>query len=359
MNGAPGYCHVVLMAAVVAACGAPSPAGVHPSPETVVAAYAEAKKQYPHVDLAFSYRVDSSWPADRIPGDTWGAMSSVAMGPDGNVWTFNRGKIPIQVYTEDGKLVRHWGGQVFKKPHTLRFDRGGNLWASDTGTHTVRKLSLGGAILLTLGVDGQRGADTSHLDEPTDQAFASNGDVYVTDGYGNDRVMVFDKAGTFLRTWGKLGHGPGEFSLPHSIAIDSRDRVYVADRNNARIQVFDAAGHFLTEWRNLTTPWSLLMTQADEVFVCGSSPMLWSEVGARYRMVSIPPKDQLFLKIDAEGRTRELWTLPKGVDGHEHPGDVNWVHTMAFGKDGGLYVGDIEGRRAQKFVRVGAPSGGH
>ena len=116
------------------------------------------------------------------------------------------------------------------------------------------------------------------MNQPNDVAFAPNGDIYVSDGYGNDRVVVFDKAGKYIRSWGKLGTGPGEFSQPHSIVLDSKDRVYVADRNNVRIQIFDSKGKFLTEWKNIITPWAIAITKTDEIYVCGSSPMLWSEI---------------------------------------------------------------------------------
>jgi sugar lactone lactonase YvrE len=282
-------------------------------------------------------------------------MSSITIGPDGNIWTFNRGKLPIQVYSPEGKLVKSWGqdGQ-FKSPHGIRFDNEGNLWASDTQLHTVRKFTPDGKVLLTIGTPGQSGEDKTHLNQPTDQAIAPNGDIYISDGYGNSRVVVFDKAGSFIRTWGKLGNAPGEFNVPHSIALDSRGRVYVADRNNTRIQVFDPNGKFLTEWTNIVTPWHLTITKDDELYVCGSSPMLWSEVPPSAPYLGIPPKDQLFMKLDLDGRIKQLWVIPKGEDGNEKPGELNWVHSMAIGADGSLYFGDIQGKRAQKFVRTGS-----
>jgi hypothetical protein len=98
---------------------------------------------YPRVDDTLGYKADPDWPREKPPGGEWNAaMSSVALGPDGNVWTFNRGKIPVQVYTQDGRLVKYWGQDgLFKNPHTVRFDSGGNLWLVDTGTQTVRRFS--------------------------------------------------------------------------------------------------------------------------------------------------------------------------------------------------------------------------
>jgi DNA-binding beta-propeller fold protein YncE len=303
---------------------------------------------YPRVDVAIGYKADPNWPDPKNtkpPGGEWGAMSSVAIGPDGNVWTFNRGKIPVQVFSPEGKLVTSWGQDgLFKNPHTIRFDSAGGLWIVDTGTQTVRKFSLDGKVLMTIGTPNEAGADQTHMNQPNDVAFASNGDIYVSDGYGNDRVVVFDKSGKYIRSWGKLGAGPGEFSQPHSIVLDSKDRVYVADRNNVRIQVFDAKGKYLTEWRNIITPWAMAITKNDEIYVCGSSPMLWSEIPASQAALATPPKDQLFMKLDTEGRLKQLWVIP---------GEVNWIHSIAVAADGSIYFGEVQGKRPRKFVRTG------
>jgi hypothetical protein len=310
---------------------------------------------YPRVDNAIGYKVDPSWPTEKPPGGEWlAAMSSIAIAPDGNIWTFNRGKIPVQVYTPQGKLVKHWGEGMFRNPHTVRFDNAGGLWIIDTLSHAVRKFDTDGKVLMTVGTLDQPGEDQNHLNQPNDVAFAANGDLYISDGYGNDRVVVFDKNGKFIRTWGKLGTAPGEFSQPHGIALDSKGRVYVADRNNSRVQIFDPNGKFLTEWKNIVTPWYIVITGNDDVYVCGSSPMLWSQVSERQAALATPPKDQLFMKLDTEGRIKQLWVIPKGENGKEQPGDLNWVHGMAVADDGTIYFGDVQGKRAQKFVPIGA-----
>lgn len=312
---------------------------------------------YPRVENTIGYKVDPSWPVDKPPaGGEWGFMSSVAVAPDGNIWTFNRGKMPVQVYSPEGKLVRNWGpgAGLFKNPHTVSFDAEGNPWLVDTLTHTVRKFTVDGKVLLTVGTPEESGEDATHMNQPNDVAIASNGDLYVSDGYGNNRVVVFDKTGKFVRAWGKLGQAQGEFSQPHSIALDSKGRVYVADRNNTRIQVFDPKGKFLTEWKNIITPWHIAITKSDEIYICGSSPMLWSEIPATQSALATPPKDQLVMKLDTEGRLKQLWVFPKGENGKEKPGDLNWVHAIAVAADGTLYLGDVQGKRAQKFVPVGA-----
>jgi len=192
------------------------------------------------------------------------------------------------------------------------------------------------------------GEDATHLNRPTDVAITPAGDVFVADGYGNNRVVHFDREGRFVKAWGKMGTGPGEFSLPHSIVVDSRGRLYVADRNNARIQVFDPQGKFLTEWRNIMVPWGLAITAKDEIWACGCSPMTWRKDD---RYLSCPPKDQLIVRFDTSGRVLQLWALPLGTEGKEQPGEVNWLHGVALDSQGNLYVGDIIGKRAQKLLR--------
>jgi DNA-binding beta-propeller fold protein YncE len=307
---------------------------------------------YPRIDDTIGYKADPGWPREKPPGGEWNApMSSVALGPDGNVWTFNRGKIPVQVYTQDGRLVKYWGqGGLFRNPHTIRFDGAGNLWIVDTLTQTIRRFTPDGKVLLTVGTPDVPGEDETHMNQPNDVAIAPNGDLYVSDGYGNNRVVVFDKNGKFIRAWGKLGTGPGEFSQPHSLVLDSKGRVYVADRNNSRIQVFDSKGKFLTEWRNIVTPWALAITKTDEIYVCGSSPMLWSEIPATQSALATPPKDQLFLKLDTEGRLKQLWVFPKG----DKPGELDWAHSVAVAPDGSLYFAEVMAKRAQKFVPAGS-----
>ena len=299
----------------------------------------------PRVDLAVGYRVDPDWP--RPPsGVEWEAMSGVAVDSQDQVWTLNRGSLPVQVFDRLGRLVNSWGEGLLKGPHHLRIDTRGHVWIADYELHAVMKFTPEGELIQTLGTLGQLGEDDRHFSYPTDMAVTASGDVYVADGYGNNRVVHFDAQGRFVKAWGKLGSGPGEFSLPHSIAVDSRGRVYVADRNNARIQVFGPDGTFIDEWRNLIVPWGIWISPQDEVFVCGSSPMHWGES----EEFGLPPKDQLVMKFRADGRVLELWTFPNSPSGT--PGVLEWVHGIAMDARGNLYLGDIEGMRVQRFIRL-------
>src|SRR5207253_338395 len=202
----------------------------------------------------------------------WAHVPGLAVDAKDNVYVFTRSDAPVQIYDAAGKLVRAWGHKTFKTPHHIRIDHEGNVWVADVGYHVVQKYTPAGELLLTLGTKDKAGRDDSHFYMPTDMAITPAGDVFVSDGYGNARIVHFDKEGKFVRAWGELGQGPGQFSIPHSIAVDSKGRLYVADRNNARVQVFNQEGKFLEEWRNLIVPWGLWVTPKDEIWVCGSSP---------------------------------------------------------------------------------------
>lgn len=313
---------------------------------------AQEPAKYPKVNAAAAYIVDPAWPK-KPAAMKWAQMPGIAVDAQDRVYLFTRTDTPVQVYDADGNFVRSWGSDVLKPgaAHHVKIDHDGNIWLADIADHVVRKFTPEGKLLLTLGTPGAAGRDSTHLDKPTDMAITPAGDVFVSDGYGNARIVHFDKNGKFVKTWGELGHGPGQFSIPHAIAVDSKGRLYVADRNNVRVQVFDQSGKLLDEWRDVVVPWGFHVTKHDEIWVCGSSPMRW---GLKDNALGCPPKDQVFMKFNTAGRLLQLWTVPKGADGLEKPGECNWVHCIAADSKGNLYVGDIVGKRAQKFVRVEA-----
>lgn len=311
------------------------------------AAEAAAMPPYPRVNMAPWYVADPNWP--QRPADlNWGDMSGVAVDGQDRVWLYTRAQPPVQVFSADGKFIRSWGSDTIDRAHFLRFDCEGRVWVTDVGKHVVMQFTPEGKLLRTLGTPGEPGEDATHLNKPTDVAVTPAGEIYVSDGYGNNRVVQFDRDGKFVRSWGRLGVEPGEFSLPHSIALDSQGRIYVADRNNQRVQVFDAQGKFLAEWRNLIVPWGLWMMKNDELWVSGSSPMPWRDED---RVLSCPPKDQILIRFDTTGRALQLWTLPLSPGDQFQPGGVDWLHGVSVDSHGNLYVGDIKGQRAQKLVR--------
>src|SRR5262249_21321935 len=252
-------------------------------------------------------------------------------------------------YDSNGKFVRAWGQDTIKTKvaHHIKIDHEGNVWIADIEDHVVQKYTPEGKLLLTIGTPGQMGRDKTHLNQPTDMAITPAGDVFVSDGYGNARVVHFDKQGKFVNEWGELGSKPGQFSIPHAICVDSKGKLYVADRNNVRIQVFDQSGSLLGVWNNIIVPWGFHVNKNDEIWVCGSSRMHWRDSDGA---LGCPPKDQVFMKFNTAGKLLQLWTVPKGADGLEKPGELNWVHCIAEDSKGNLYAGDIQGKKEQKFT---------
>lgn len=226
----------------------------------------------PHPGSLLKYRVTIRFgeEPDTMPeGWKFGRVSAVTTDSKGEVYVFQRNKKvdPIIVFDGKGKYLRSWGRGFFANPHGLRADREDNIWAVDNEHHQVYKFTREGKLLQTWGVKGQIGTDDKTFNRPTDIAFASNGDFYVADGYGNSRVVHCDKTGKYVRAWGKRGSAPGEFHIPHTIAIDSQDRVYVSDRENNRIQIFTADGKFLKQWTHLGSTQGMFITPNNELWI--------------------------------------------------------------------------------------------
>lgn len=311
---------------------------------------AQQPPAYPRIDTATWYEVDSTWP-EKPEEYVWEAMPGIAVDRQDRVWTFTRSTPPVQVYGTDGRFIRAWGDDSIETAHHIKIDQQGNVWIADIGLHVVRQFSPGGELLKTLGTPGEAGADETHLNKPTDMAITPGGDVFVSDGYRNNRVVHFDASGEFVKAWGSLGVGPEQFSLPHAIAVDSKGRLYVADRNNVRVQVYSQAGKLLDSWTDLIVPWGFCVTDDDEIWVCGSSPMPWrTHPDYPQAPLGCPPADQIVMKFNPDGKVLQMASIPKGADGKEQPGDVNWLHAVAVDSQGNLYLGDIIGKRAQKFV---------
>jgi len=239
----------------------------------VGALWAAEQGWYPHEGGLLKYRVQIRFgeEPDTMP-DGWkfGRVSSVAVDSAGEVYVFHRGKKadPIVVFDAKGKYLRSWGKDMFGNPHGMRVDRRGNVWVTDNGDHQVMKFTRDGKLLLTLGVKGEKGEDGNHFFRPTDVAFSPDGKFfYVSDGYGNARVVKFTIDGKFVKAWGRHGTGPSEFNTVHSVAVDSKGILYVSDRENNRIQIFDADGKFLRQWTHLGATQNIFITPKDELWV--------------------------------------------------------------------------------------------
>ena len=214
-------------------------------------------------------------------------MTAVEPAPDGTIFVVHRcfanscagrTEAPILKFSAEGKLLASFGQGMFVFPHGGTVDREGNLWITDargdgTKGHQVFKFSPDGRVLMTLGKAGVPGSGPGLFDQPTDVVVAPNGDVFVTDshrGGGNNRVVKFTRSGAFVKEWGRKGSGRGEFSEPHTIAMDSRGRLFVGDRENNRIQIFDQEGAFIDEWRQFGRPSGIFITPDDTIYVADS-----------------------------------------------------------------------------------------
>ncbi len=247
-------------------------------------------------DLPNPYQPAIHW--GQLPaGRKWGSTAGVYAAPDGKtVWAIDRCGAsgaggatcadspldPILQFDTSGKLMKSFGKGLIVSPHKITVDRDGNVWVADNGSargkgQQVIKFSPDGKILMALGKAGVAGADVDEFDQPTEVAVAPNGDIFVADGHngggtatGNARIMKFDKNGQFLKSWGRKGMGPGEFDVVHTIAFDSRGRLFVGDRQNNRIQIFDQDGKFTAQWFQFGRPSGIYIDKNDVIYVADS-----------------------------------------------------------------------------------------
>jgi DNA-binding beta-propeller fold protein YncE len=242
--------------------------------------------ELPRNNLPQPYRTTRDW--GQLPaGVKWAAVTAVEPAPDGTIYVIHRcfanscagrSEAPILKYDANGKLLASWGAGMFIFPHGATVDRDGNLWVTDARGengkgHQVFKFNADGRILMTLGKAGVSGGGSDLFDQPTDVVVSPGGDVFVTDSHRNgrnNRVVKFTKDGKYVKEWGKRGSARGEFIEPHTIAMDSRGRLFVGDRENNRIQIFDQNGTFLDEWRQFGRPSGIFITRDDTIYVADS-----------------------------------------------------------------------------------------
>jgi streptogramin lyase len=237
----------------------------------VVPGVTTAQQNTARPDLPNPYRTVSdvvTMPAGRAMGSS----NAIDVDSRGNIWLFERCGAntcldsdvdPILQFNPQGRLLQSFGAGMFVFPHGVIVDDEDNVWIVDAGVaqgkgNQIFKFSPRGEVLLTLGEPGVRGATERLLNEPSDLAIAPNGDIYVADGHiareSNARIVRFDRNGRFISAWGMKGDGPGELDCPHSIALDSRGRVFVGDRTNNRIQIFSPGGELLDIWHQFGRP---------------------------------------------------------------------------------------------------------
>ena len=273
---------------------------------------------------------------ERVPG--WGGgpagcemgvLSGVGISSDDRVFVVDREPRPeIVVFDRDGRRLDAWGQDIFPLPHDICISPDGRAFVPDCRDHTVRICTLEGEVLQTIGTPGTPGAPGEPFNRPTAVALAPNGEFYVTDGYGQHQVHRFSAAGEWLQTWGQQGPEPGNFTLPHNIAISRDGTILVADREpNNRIQLFDLDGNFKGQWPGRLFPCGLHIGDDDTVFVAEGSG------------VSI---------FNMEGNLRCVLALRGGPDDQVHGS-----HAVAVDSRGDVYANEVGAPNLMhKFARV-------
>ena len=200
-------------------------------------------------------------PVEMTTPDGWelGMVSWIAAGDDGLIYILQRGEgaDPVIALDRSGRVVRSWGRGMYETPHAIRVDPEGNVWTADAKSSRVFKFAPDGTLLMEIAVGGQPPDCQGAFCGTSDVAFGPDGDIFIADGYRNARILRYTSDGRKVSEWGSPGTGPGEFNLPHSIAVDADGIVYVADRENGRIQRFERDGTFLGEWPDYGKTFSL------------------------------------------------------------------------------------------------------
>ena len=217
------------------------------------------------------FEISTTW-FQLPPNMELGRPVAVAYHPNGSLFVLRqRVEPPIIVFTRSGKFIRGFGDGMFKAAHSIGVDREGFVWTTDNQDNVVYKFSVDGQLLMTLGKRGVTGDNASQdaFNRPSNVAVARNGDIFVTDGYGNSRIVKFTRDGKFAKIiGGTKGAEPGQFNLPHAILIDANGRLVVTDRLNDRIQIFDQDGKFIEQWTNIgiKQPSGLYISPDGEVY---------------------------------------------------------------------------------------------
>lgn len=278
---------------------------------------------------AYTYEVVEGW--GKLPaGWKFGWIPAVAVDSRDRVYVYSRSEHPMVVFDREGQFLASWGEGILKDAHGLFIDSNDIVWCVERQTHCVHKFSADGKLLLTLGTPGRPGAEGKPFNLPTDIAFSSTGEIFVSDGYGNRCVHKFSPDGELLYSWGREGSGPGEFNFPHGVRVDRRDRVLVCDRENNRVQIFNTDGEYLTEWTGFLRPDFLYIGSDETIYV--------AELGHR---VSI---------LTPDGERITDWG---GGVSSSRPGEfLAGPHGIWGDSRGDLYVSEVQADgRLQKFVR--------
>jgi hypothetical protein len=297
----------------------------------------------------FKYEVVEGW--GQVPeGIRLGPdIPTVATDSEDRVYVFNRSEHPVAVFESDGRFLGTWGENIFTgRPHGITITPDDIVYCTDDLDHTVRKFTTDGKLLQTLGTPNQpsdsgyvpnpshslasikRGAGP--FNRPTRVAVAQNGDLYITDGYGNARVHRFTAAGELIQSWGEPGDGPGQFNLPHSVWVHTDGRVFVCDRENARVQVFNPTGEYVGGWNPLGRPQDLSIDKDNHLFMSVMPSIEGARTLAEKVMTESVPSHICI--CDLEGELLAKW----GKTNYGEMDSFVSAHGMCLDSQGNWYV---------------------
>ena len=313
---------------------------------------------------ALRYDVVEGW--EQLPaGYAHRDVAGVAVDGEDRVFLICRGDHPVISYDRKGSFLGSWGeGEFTYRTHGITLGPDGTIWCTDDGNHTVRQFTPSGKLLTTLGTpntpsdtgyDGKNTLTVSRpggpFNRPTNLAVGPKGDLYVSDGYGNCRVHRFAPSGELRRSWGVPGTGPGQFYLPHGIAIAVDGRVFVCDRENDRIQIFDPDGEYLGEWTDTQRPTHLVFDGEGRAYV---SELGWYQGQTSQRQGPIQePRYGRVSVYDREGRVLARWGSPDAAAS----GSFAAAHGIAVDSRSDIYVSEVTWTFA--VSRGHAPEGCH
>jgi DNA-binding beta-propeller fold protein YncE len=297
---------------------------------------------------ALHYHVVENW-GQLPPGWSFGEVAGVATDSRDRVYVFNRGAHPVIVFDRAGHFLSSWGEGKVVRAHGIHIGPDDTVWCTDDCDQTVRQYTPEGKLLRTLGTSGKpsdtgatsmdfrtirRSGPPFHY--PCNLALGPEEDLFIADGYGNARIHRFTPDGRLLQSWGEPGSGPGQFHIPHGIAVDRHGTVYVADRENSRIQLFSPNGKFIAQWPDIARPCEVFVDNAGLVYV--------AEVGYRAGMwpgIDPPTPEATGGRVsifNPEGRLQARWG---GGANPTAPGDFFAPHDIWVDAYGDLYVGEV------------------
>ena len=302
----------------------------------------------PATEVAANYHL-TDWPTPAAAAQI-GQPVGVGILGDGTIAVFHRGlsepapyvagDVVQFIHPASGEALASWGGGFFVRPHGMHVDTDEYIWLTDIARHQVFKFTRDGELLLTLGEEGIAGGDSTHFDQPTDVAVGPRGNIFVTDGYGNRRIVKFAPDGRYLARWGREGSAAGEFINPHAIDISTEGQLYISDRENNRVQVFDTYGTFKVAY-------SLPAATYAAVHDSGSDRLYVTD----YRVVNDTTiLGSAIYRLDRRARAATALTKRAGPQVQIMAPEPHRYHDLAIDRAGNLYLPDLTNRIVVKYV---------